>query len=74
MHSTIARLSQLERAYLNAVFEYHQGKSSTAEDAAVSKQVFEFVKAGLDDFAAMEAGKTEATFEIWINAVDAADI
>lgn len=74
MHSTIAKLAPLERAYLNTVFKYHQSGSSSAEDAAISKEVFRLIKAGLLELAAVEAGKSDAVLEIWTNAVDAANI
>lgn len=72
MHNTIAELSPLERAYLNAVWQYHGDRSSTDEDAAISKEVFRLIKAGLYELAAVEAGKSDVTLEIWTSAVAAA--
>ena len=46
MHAQIGRMTSLERAYLNAAFEYHRENSSEAADAAVSKEVFKLIKAG----------------------------
>lgn len=72
MHSTIAELTNLERNYINAVWQYHRDRSSTDEDAAISKAVFRLIRAGLCELAAVEAGKSDATLEIWENAVRAA--
>lgn len=74
MHSTIAKLSPLERAYLNAVWQYHRDRSSSEQDAAISKEVFRLIKAGLYELAAVEAGKSDVSLEIWNKAVDAANI
>lgn len=74
MHSTIAKLTPLERAYLNAVIEYHSTKKSTLADGLVSKEVFRLIEAGQYEFAAVEAGKNDVTLEIWTKAVDAANI
>lgn len=74
MHSTIARLSQLERAYLDAVWQYHRENSSELEDMLVSKEVFRLIRAGQHELAAVEAGKSGVVFEIWTKAVDAANI
>lgn len=71
MH-TITELSSLERNYLNAVWQYHRDRSSTEQDAAISKEVFRLIKAGLYELAAVEAGKSEVALEIWENAVRAA--
>ncbi len=68
------QLSPLERAYLNAVWDYHRDNSSEAADSAVSKEVFKLIKAGLYELAAVEAGKNDVTLEIWTKAVDAANI
>ena len=72
MHSTIAGLSPLERAYLNAVWQYHRDHSSTGKDAAISKEVFRLIKAGLYELAAVEAGKSDVSLEIWNKALAAA--
>lgn len=68
------QLSPLERAYLNAVWDYHRDNSSETADSAVSKEVFRLIKAGLYELAAVEAGKNDVTLEIWTKAVDAASI
>lgn len=68
-----AQLSPLERAYLNAVWDYHRENSSEAADSAVSKEVFKLIKAGLYELAAVEAGKSPVTCEIFTAAADAAD-
>ena len=72
MHSTIAELSSIERNYLNAVWQYHRDRSSTDKDAAISKEVFRLIKAGLYELAAVEAGKSHIVLEIWTSAVAAA--
>lgn len=72
MHSTIAGLSPLERAYLDAVWQYHRENSSTTTDAAISKEVFRLIKAGLYELAAVEAGKSDVALEIWNKALAAA--
>lgn len=72
MDNTIAGITALERNYLNAVWQYHRDNSSTEQDAAVSKEVFRLIKAGLYELAAVEAGKSEVALEIWENAVRAA--
>lgn len=72
MHSTIAELSSLERDYLNAVWQYHRDRSSTDEDVIVSKEVFRLIKAGLYELAAVEAGKSDVSLEIWNKALAAA--
>jgi hypothetical protein len=72
MHSTIAGLTALERNYLNAVWQYHRDRSSTSKDAAISKEVFRLIKAGLYELAAAEAGKSHVALEIWNKAVAAA--
>lgn len=72
MHSTIAELTNLERAYLNAVWQYHRENSSTDEDARVSREVFRLLRAGLYELAAVEAGKSHIVLEIWTSAVAAA--
>lgn len=72
MHSTIAELSSLEREYLNAVWQYHRDHSSTDEDVRVSKEVFRLIKAGLYELAAVEAGKSDVSLEIWNKALAAA--
>jgi hypothetical protein len=72
MHSTIAGLSPLERAYLNAVWQYHRDHSSSEQDAAISKEVFRLIKAGLYELAAVEAGKSDVSLEIWNKALAAA--
>lgn len=69
-----AQLSPLERAYLNAVWDYHRENSSETADAVISKEVFRLIKAGLYELAAVEAGKNDVTLEIWTKAVDAANI
>lgn len=69
-----AQLSPLERAYLNAVWDYHRDNSSELEDVLISKEVFRLIKAGLYELAAVEAGKSDVTLEIWTKAVDAANI
>lgn len=69
MHITMAELSSLERAYLNAVWQYHRDHSSTDEDVRVSKEVFRLLKAGLCELAAVEAGKSDVALEIWNKAV-----
>lgn len=68
------QLSPLERAYLNAVWDYHRENSSETADAVISKEVFRLIKAGLYELAAVEAGKNDVTLEIWTKAVDAANI
>lgn len=68
------QLSPLERAYLNAVWDYHRENSSETADAVISKEVFRLIKAGLYEIAAVEAGKSDVTLEIWTKAVDAANI
>lgn len=72
MNNTIADISSLERAYLNAVWQYHRENSSTDEDVRVSKEVFRLIKAGLYELAAVEAGKSDVALEIWTSAVRAA--
>lgn len=72
MHSTMAELTNLEREYLNAVWQYHRENSSTDKDAAISKEVFRLIKAGLYELAAVEAGKSDVALEIWNKAVHAA--
>lgn len=72
MHSTIVDLTALERNYLNAVWQYHRENSSSEQDAAISKEVFRLIKAGLCELAAVEAGKSDVTLEIWNKAVAAA--
>lgn len=72
MHSTIAGLSLLELAYLNAVWQYHRDRSSTGKDAAISKEVFRLIKAGLYELAAVEAEKSDVALEIWNKALAAA--
>lgn len=72
MHSAIAELSSLEREYLNAVWQYHRDRSSTDQDAAISKEVFRLIKAGLYELAAVEAGKSDVALEIWNKALEAA--
>lgn len=72
MHSTMAELTNLEREYLNAVWQYHRENSSTTTDAAISKEVFRLIKAGLYELAAVEAGKNDVTLEIWNKALEAA--
>ena len=68
-----AQLSPLERAYLNAVWDYHRENSSELEDVLISKEVFRLIKAGLYELAAVEAGKNPVTCEIFIKAADAAE-
>jgi len=68
------QLSPLERAYLNAVWDYHRENSSETADAVISKEVFRLIKAGLYELAAVEAGKSDVTLEIWTKAVDTANI
>lgn len=74
MHAQIGRMTSLERAYLNAAFEYHRENSSEPTDAAVSKEVFKLIKAGQLELAAVKAGENDVTLEIWTKAVDAANI
>lgn len=64
----------LERAYLNAVFHYHRDNSSSAQDAAVSKEVFKLIKAGQLELAAIKAGENETVLQLWELALDAADL
>jgi hypothetical protein len=66
---TISELSSLERAYLNAVWQYHRENSSSEQDAAISKEVFRLIKAGLCELAAVEAGKSDVALDIWNKAV-----
>lgn len=68
-----AQLSPLERAYLNAVWDYHRENSSELEDVLISKEVFRLIKAGLYELAAVEAGKNPVTCEIFSKAADAAE-
>ena len=72
MHSTIAGLSPLEQAYLNAIWQYHRDRSSSDKDVAISKEIFRLIKAGLYELAAIEAGKSKVALEIWENALAAA--
>jgi hypothetical protein len=74
MHSTISQMTPLARAYLNAVFDYHRENSSTAEDSAISKEVFRLIRAEQYELAAVEAGKTDVTLKLWTRAVDTANI
>lgn len=67
------QLSPLERAYLNAVWDYHRDNSSELEDVLISKEVFRLIKAGLYELAAVEAGKNPVTCEIFSKAADAAE-
>lgn len=67
------QLSPLERAYLNAVWDYHRDNSSETADSAISKEVFRLIKAGLYELAAVEAGKSPVACEIFTAAADAAD-
>lgn len=69
MHSTIAELTNLERAYLNAIWQYHRDRSSSDKDVAISKEVFRLIKAGRYELAAVEAGKSDVALEIWNKAV-----
>lgn len=67
------QLSPIERAYLNAVWDYHRENSSETADTIVSKEVFRLIKAGLYELAAVEAGKNPVTCEIFSRAADAAE-
>lgn len=74
MYAEIGKMTKLERAYLNAVYDYHRENSSESADAAVSKEVFKLIKAGQLELAAVKAGENDVTLEIWTKAVDAANI
>lgn len=66
------QLGPLERAYLNAVWDYHRENSSETADAVISKEVFWLIKAGLYDLAAIEAGKSQIALEIFEKALEKA--